>query len=57
MENFIASGILIGILGALAWIYLSIHLDTKAYIKKVKKYEKISLYSLVLRNRRKKRGS
>jgi hypothetical protein len=56
MENFIASGILIGIVGALAWMYLSVYFDAKKFNKKVDKYEQIKLYSLILRNRRKRKN-
>ena len=57
MGNFLAFGILIGIIGGLAYIYLSIYFNTKAYTKKIKKYKKIQLFKLSLKNRRKRRGS
>jgi hypothetical protein len=57
MGNFIASGLFLGILGGLAYIYLSIRFDSEAYVRKVKKYKKIQLFKLSLKNRRKRRGS
>ena len=57
MENFIASGIFIGIIGGLIYIYLSIYFNTKAYTKKVKKYKKIQLLKFRIRNRKRNRGS
>lgn len=57
MGIYPALGILIFIIGGLAYIYLSIYFNTKAYIKKVKKYKKIQLYKLNLRNRKRNRGS
>ncbi len=57
MGNYIATGIVLGILGGLIYIYFSIQFNTKAYIKKVKKYKKIQLYKLKLKNRRRHRGS
>ena len=56
MENFIASGILIGILGALAWMYLSVYFSAKKFNKKVEKYEQIKLYNLILRNIRRRKN-
>ena len=49
--------LLIFIIGGLAYIYLSIYFNTKAYTKKVKKYKKIQLFKLSLKNRRNRRGS
>ena len=57
MGNYLAFGLLIGIIGGLAYIYLSIYFNTKAYTKKVKKYKKIQLFKLSLKNRRSRRGS
>jgi hypothetical protein len=57
MGNFIASGLFLGIIGGLAYIYLSIYFNTKEYTKKIKKYKKIQLFKLSLENRRKRRGS
>jgi len=57
MENYLAFGLLISILGGLAYIYLSIYFNTKAYTKKIKKYKKIQLFKFSLKNRRNKRGS
>jgi hypothetical protein len=57
MGIYPAFGILIGIIGGLAYIYLSIYFNTKAYFRKVKKYKKIQLYKINLRNRKKNRGS
>jgi hypothetical protein len=57
MGIYPAFGILIGIIGGLAYIYLSIYFNTKAYFRKVKKYKKIQLYKLNLRNRKRNRGS
>jgi hypothetical protein len=57
MGIYPAFGILIGIIGGLAYIYLSIYFNTKAYTKKIKKYKKIQLFKLSLKNRRKRRGS
>ena len=57
MGNYLAFGLLIGIIGGLAYIYLSIYFNTKAYTKKIKKYKKIQLFKLSLKNRRNRRGS
>ena len=57
MGNYLAFGLLIGIIGGLAYIYLSIYFNTKAYTKKIKKYKKIQLFKLSLRNRKRNRGS
>jgi hypothetical protein len=57
MGNFLAFGILIFIIGGLAYIYLSIYFNTKEYTKKIKKYKKIQLFKLSLENRKKRRGS
>jgi len=52
MGNFIASGIFIGIIGGLAYIYLSIYFNTKEYTKKIKKYKKIQLLKLKLKRKK-----
>ena len=57
MGIYPAFGILIGIIGGLAYIYLSIYFNTKAYTKKVKKYKKIQLLKFRIRNRKRNRGS
>ncbi len=58
MGNYIAVSTLVGILGALVWIYFSIYFDTRSYVKKVRKYKKLQLFKLKLkRNRRKRLGS
>jgi len=57
MGIYPAFGILIGIIGGLIYIYLSIYFNTKAYTKKIKKYKKIQLFKLSLRNRKRNRGS
>jgi hypothetical protein len=57
MGIYPAFGLLIFILGGLAYIYLSIYFNTKEYTKKIKKYKKIQLFKLSLENRRKRRGS
>ena len=57
MGNYLAFGLLIGIIGGLAYIYFSIYFNTKAYTKKIKKYKKIQLFKLSLKNRRSRRGS
>ena len=57
MGIYPALGLLIFIIGGLAYIYLSIYFNTKAYTKKIKKYKKIQLFKFSLKNRRNKRGS
>ena len=57
MGNYLAFGLLIGIIGGLAYIYLSIYFNAKAYTKKIKKYKKLRLFKLnIKRNRRNRRG-
>ena len=57
MGIYPALGLLIFIIGGLAYIYLSIYFNTKAYTKKVKKYKKIQLLKFRIRNRKRNRGS
>ena len=57
MGIYPALGLLIFIIGGLIYIYLSIYYNTKAYTKKIKKYKKIQLFKLSLRNRKRNRGS
>ena len=57
MGIYPALGILIFIIGGLAYIYLSIYFNTKAYTIKVKKYKKIQLLKFRIRNRKRNRGS
>jgi len=52
MGIYPALGLLIFIIGGLAYIYLSIYFNTKAYTKKVKKYKKLQLLKLKLKKRK-----
>jgi hypothetical protein len=57
MEKYIALVLLCFIIGGLLHIYISIYLNKKAYVKKVKKYKKIQLIKFKLKNRNKRLGS
>lgn len=57
MGKYLAFIMLGLIIGGLAHIYLSIYFNTKAYVKKVKKYKKIQLLKFRIRNRKRNRGS